>query len=128
MANKLLCGLCLASLCAGLEASTIKLSNCSGAVANLGPIQAAVGSSELEWSPDWGDLSVSWGTNSVNLGTVGTFEVLITPSGLSVQERFGAAEAFTMGLGAAITQGLLSFMILGIAKRLHPARAATTEL
>lgn len=126
MASKLLCVLCLGVV--SLQASTIRVSNLTGASADLGPIFVPEGPSQVYWPGSWGDCVFTWGTNMANLGTNGTFEVTVTATGLGVVERYSPEAAFGAGVSLAIAQGLLGAILFGIVRRMHPGRAATPEL
>lgn len=128
MRSKLSCVLFLVSLCLAAQALDVQVNNQSGNPADLGPVTVAVGTTRLHWPDEWGNLVVSWGTNYADLGVEGAFEVSVMESGLGVKERWAVLEAFSYGLFLAVGHGLASWLLLALARRLHPGRAATPEL
>lgn len=128
MASKLLSALCLALSLSAAQATTVYVHNWTGTNAGLGPVWAPPGVLKLDWPGDWGDLTLTWGTNMAALGTNGVFEVNVTPYGLGVNEIWGSKTAFLTGLGVGVTQAMLSVVGLALLRRMHPGRAASPEL
>lgn len=120
--------LCVLFLVETASALDVQWNNHTGNPANVGALTVAPGTSRLHWSDSWGNLTVTHGTNYADLGTNGTFEVSLMPTGLDVEVRWGPVEAFQYGLFLAVGQGLSSWLLMAVARKLHPGRAATPEL
>lgn len=128
MASKLWFVLFLVEFYTSVNAATLHIANLSGTNADLGPITAPVGSTSLEWLPEWGEPTLNWGTNTANLGVNGRFEIILTPGGMGVTEHYTAEAAFAWGLAVALTQGLISTVAMAMLRKLSPGRAASPEL
>lgn len=128
MANKSSFALFLALSVVSASALTVQFHNYFGSPADLGSVTVPVGDSRLNWSEDWGGLSLTWGTNTASLGTNGWFEVSVLETGLVAKEWENPAVVFGYGAGFAIVQGGLTWLALALMRRASPGRAATPEL
>lgn len=127
MANKLLCVLFLAANTGVSWAFDAKIDNLSGGALVLTNGWAfPTGRSYVALDEEW---SFSFGTNAVTLPAgPARFDVVFTPTEVRVTEHLAYMDAFNMGLSLALAQGVGTWLVLRIARRLAPGAAATSEL